>query len=120
MLKSPTPWPEFLSAVDKSLSRPVEVHCVGGFVLSVLYKIPRSTGDLDYIDGHPDTRELEQIAGRESELAKRYKVFFQRVGGIADFPEDYATRLSEMPFWTTETFPQDARTLRLGAIKTHA
>jgi len=98
MLKSPPPWPEFLATVDESLSHSVEVHCVGGFVLSALYEIPRPTGDLDYIDVDPDTQELEQIAGRESELAKRFKVFFQRVGGIADFPEDYATRLSEIPF----------------------
>lgn len=97
MLKLPPPWAEFLAAVDKSLSHAVEVHCVGGFILSLLHEIPRSTADLDYIDIYPDSQELEHLAGRESELTKKYKVFFHRVGGISDFPEDYQTRMSETP-----------------------
>ncbi len=39
----PAPWSEFLSAVNDALPEPVEIHCVGGFVLAVLYNLPRPT-----------------------------------------------------------------------------
>ena len=39
--------------------------------------------------------EVERIAGRESALSKKYKLFFQSVG-IADLPENYESRLQEL------------------------
>lgn len=94
----PIPWPEFLSEVDKSLSKPVEIHCLGGFILTVLYGVPRTTGDLDYITVIPGNAysELEQLAGRDSTLARRHKVYFQHAGGITDLPEDYEERLVDL------------------------
>jgi ABC-type histidine transport system ATPase subunit len=38
---------------------------------------------------------LEQVAGWDSEAARRYKLYLQRVG-LADLPEDYDLRLSEI------------------------
>lgn len=92
------PWAEFLSAVDHSLTSAVELHCVGGFVLTVLYGIPRATGDLDYISLVPKDayEEVERIAGWESNLAKKYKVYFQQAGGVIDLPENYEERLVEL------------------------
>ena len=84
----PPPWPRFLTEVDHGLSEVVELHCAGGFVLTAVHGIPRTTADLDYISAipHHATEELERIAGRDSDLAKRYKVFLQAVGGVADYP----------------------------------
>lgn len=45
----PQPWDTFLAAVDALLPDPVELHCLGGFVVAVRYHLPRPTGDLDYI-----------------------------------------------------------------------
>jgi hypothetical protein len=95
-LKLESPWPEFLAAVDQSLTRPVELHCVGGFVLAAVYGIPRMTNDVDYIAIHPDSNEIDEIAGAGSPLHKRHKVYFQRVG-VSDFPEDYEDRLTTLP-----------------------
>lgn len=95
----PSPWPEFLADVDRSLSEPVELHCAGGFVLTAVYGIPRITNDLDYISVIPRqaTDELERVAGRDSDLNKKYHVFLQAVGGIACYPADYESRLGTIP-----------------------
>ena len=89
-LSLPKPWPDFLKEVDAQLSQIVNLHCLGGFVLTALYGVPRYTGDLDYIEVMPRAAasELERIAGKESPLCKKYKLFLQKVG-IADLPEDY-------------------------------
>jgi hypothetical protein len=93
----PSPWREFLDELDEALSEQVELHCIGGFVISLLYGLPRPTGDVDYISAIPRHRieELERLAGRESKLARKYKVYLQRVA-IATMPEDYESRLAEM------------------------
>ena len=94
----PPPWPRFLTEVDHSLSEVVELHCAGGFVLTVVHGIPRTTADLDYISAVPRqaVEELERIAGRGSDLAKRHKVFLQAVGGVGDYPENYESRLTTL------------------------
>src|SRR5579862_7017508 len=96
-LSLPKPWPDFLKEVDAQLSQQVNLHCLGGFVLTALYRIPRYTGDLDYIEIVPRAaaNELERIAGRGSPLCKKYKLFLQHVG-VADLPEDYQSRLQEL------------------------
>jgi hypothetical protein len=94
----PSPWPEFLADVDRSLSEPVELHCVGGFVLTAVYGILRSTADLDYISAIPiqSSGKLEQVAGQDSDLAKKHKVYLQRVG-VCDYPDEYESRLNHLP-----------------------
>lgn len=93
----PKPWPGFLKAVDAELNRTVALHCIGGFVLAALYGVPRPTGDLDYIEVVPRgaAQEVERIAGRESPLAKKFKLFLQGVG-IADPPDEYESRLTRL------------------------
>ena len=49
------PWLSFLRDVDGALRQPLEVHCLGGFVLSVLWGLPRPTGDIDFIEVRPNT-----------------------------------------------------------------
>jgi Nucleotidyltransferase of unknown function (DUF6036) len=95
----PKPWPDFLKEVDAQLSQQVNLHCIGGFVITALYGMPRPfpTADVDYIKAVPREagNEVEKIAGRESALCKKYRLFFQSVG-IADFPEEYDSRLQEL------------------------
>src|SRR5215471_6069042 len=92
----PGPWAEFLSEVDPSLSCAIEIHCLGGFVLTVLYGVPRTTADLDYIAILPTSasEELQTVAGPESKLAKKHRVHFQHAGGVSDVPDDYQERLT--------------------------
>jgi len=96
-LSLPKPWPDFLKEIDAQLSQKVHLHCLGGFVLTVLYGVRRYTGDLDYREVVPRAaaNELENIAGKDSVLCKKYKLFLQNVG-IADLPEDYESRLKEI------------------------
>lgn len=93
----PAPWSQFLAEVDQGLSEAVELHCIGGFVLTAVYGIPRPTGDIDYISAIPrQSRDaLEALAGRDSKLAKKHKVFLQSVG-IVDLPENYEDRLQTL------------------------
>ena len=90
------PRPAFLADVDQSLSEPVELRRVGGFVITV-YGIPRSTADIDCIAVVPEQaiEDLERIAGRDSALAKKHKVWLQV--GVADSPENYDSRLTTLP-----------------------
>ena len=75
----PSPRGDFLDELDNALSEPVELHCIGGFVISLLYGLPRPTGDIDYLTAIPRYRieELEKLARRESALASKYKVYLQ-------------------------------------------
>ena len=43
----PVPWASFLSQVDDSLGEDVELHCLGGFVITTLHGLARSTVDVD-------------------------------------------------------------------------
>lgn len=119
-IRLPKPWPEFLGEVDRALDEPVNLHCVGGFILVVLYDLPRTTIDLDYISVHPPeaATKLEGIAGERSPLAKKYKVFIHAVG-ICDFPENYEERLEHLDLklrwlhlWALE--PYDLALSKLG------
>jgi len=56
----PEPWRSFLSDIDATVVENVELHCVGGFVLTVLYDAPRSTADVDVIAITPRT-EIEPL-----------------------------------------------------------
>ncbi len=91
----PSPWKEFLSALDDMLTEPVELHCIGGFVLTLFYGLPRTTGDIDYYTAIPPNLDLDAMAGQGSALHGKHKVWLHRVG-VANLPEDYTTRLSEM------------------------
>ncbi len=109
----PTPWRAFLCDVDRHLPRVIEIHCLGGFVAACYYDLPRPTNDLDYIDvvPHEAMTILQEIAGIESPLAKKHRLYFQHVG-VASLPESYAERL-------TELFPRMFQRLRLFGLDPH-
>jgi hypothetical protein len=75
------PWIDFLRDVDHVLGRSVEIHCLGGFVLGVLYELPRPTGDVDFVEIAPSEagEEFLLVAGEGSALSRKYGVRFHRV-----------------------------------------
>ena len=107
----PKPWDAFLRDLDRSLEGPVELHCLGGFVLTMLYGLVRPTADVDVLAVRPDM-DLNQLAGIGSPLHKRHRVYFQRVSVLQAYPEEYEERLTEM-------FPDAFRNLRLFALDPH-
>jgi len=109
----PAPWRGFLEEVDRALPALVQLHCIGGFVVAVRYGLPRPTNDLDYVEIVPrDAMEvLQRIAGPESPLAKKHRLYFQHVG-VASLPESYVERLGEL-------FPARFQKLRLFELEAH-
>ena len=93
--KPPSPWDGFLRELDGLLRGQVQVHCIGGFVVSMYYGLPRPTADIDYyaLLPHQSIGDLQRWAGPDSTLAKKYKVHLQYVPMVS-LPEDYAERLS--------------------------
>ena len=112
-IEIPEPWLSFLREVDHGLAEATEVHCLGGFVLMVLWDLPRPTGDVDFVEIAPAkaSADLLRIAGAGSELEKEYRLQFHRVT-VAEYPEGYAPRLIDV---TPRTF----RRLRLLAFEVH-
>ena len=101
----PSPWKEFLSELASMLPAPLDLNCIGGFVISYLYGLPRPTGDIDYYSAVPANLNLIEMAGEGSALAKKYKIQLHHVA-VTNLPEDHATRLTEM-------FPRMFKNLRL-------
>lgn len=97
-LKSiPEPWKSFLEEVDGRVEGAVELHCLGGFVVTMFYGLGRSTADVDVITIAPGDviGQLIQLAGKGSELHRRYGIYLDLVT-IATVPEDYDQRLVEI------------------------
>jgi len=92
-----TEWGPFLRDVDRQLDFAVVLHCLGGFVMRVLYEVPRHTGDIDYWEAlpAPGRQKLNEIAGPESPLAEKHRVCIHSAGPI-DMPENYEDRLIEL------------------------
>jgi hypothetical protein len=103
----PSPWKEFLSELDSMLPEPLDLYCIGGFVIYSFYGLPRPTGDIDYYSAVPANLNLIEMAGQDSALSKKYKIQLHHVA-VTNLPEDYATRLTEM-------FPRVFKNLRLFA-----
>lgn len=106
----PAPWNNFLADLDRLITSEVALHCLGGFVVTTCYGLPRSTGDLDVLLVFPsDTQAaLVTLAGRTSSLHKRHGVYLDVVT-IATYPENYEQRLSEV-------FPGVCQRIRLFAL----
>ena len=79
----PNPWRAFLSDIDALLGPqrgdgpPVELHCVGGFVVAMCYNLARATADLDVFEVVPSAAlgPLVAAAGKGTPLAKKHGVY---------------------------------------------
>src|SRR2546425_10298583 len=100
----------FLSDIDATFAEDVELHSLGGFVITVLYDLARPTADMDVIAITPrsEIESLMSLAGQGSDLHRKHKVHLQLVG-VATVPDSYEERL-------TEIFPGEFKHLRLFAL----
>lgn len=106
----PEPWKSFLDEIDSQLNERVDLHCLGGFVVTMLYGLKRPTADVDVLVIAPTHQRqlLLQLAGEGSKLHHKYKLYLDYVT-VAEVPEGYEERLKEM-------FPKVFRHLRLLAF----
>lgn len=106
----PQPWRGFLSELDEAASEPVDFHCLGGFVVTLIYGFARTTSDVDVLTFVPKTEAsaLINLGQKESVLHNQYKVYLDPVS-VATPPEDYDQRLTEM-------FPGSFKNIRLFAL----
>src|SRR5688572_18121867 len=92
----PEPWRSFFADVDAQLGEPVELHLCGGFVVTQLYRVARTTSDVDFLGMVPNLRaDLAQIAGKGSPLHHKHKIYLDPVT-VATPPENYEERLVPM------------------------
>ncbi len=113
------PWLSFLREIDDFVSEPTQVHCLGGFVVTVVYELDRATSDLDTLPLVGHSEELFQFAREGSLLSQRYGLYLDRVG-IATLPENYEDRLSEVfdgSFEKLKIFVLDPYDLALAKIE---
>ena len=59
------PWRSFLRDLDAALKAPVELRCLGGFVVAQHYGIGRETADIDFLVATAQSPEddVEALAG---------------------------------------------------------
>lgn len=93
----PEPWRSFLSEIDASVFEEVEFHCLGGFVITVVYGLARPTADVDVLAVVPrgEIERLLDLAGKGSTLHRKYRLYLDLVT-VATVPEDYQERLTEV------------------------
>jgi hypothetical protein len=95
------PWLSFLTDLDAALDAPADFHCIGGFVVSQYCGFARETADLDVLTVLPRAagERVTQLAGKDSALHKKHRVYIDRVG-VANYPADYEDRLIRVfPIW---------------------
>ncbi len=84
----PDRWKPSLKEIDKKLEQITKLHCIGGFVVAMLYDLERETSDVDFIDVVPQDAggKLSDLEGQRSLLYKKYKVYLDPVT-VATTPE---------------------------------
>lgn len=108
------PWGRFLETLDGLLVEPVDLHCLGGFAMTMQYGLSRTTADIDVLTAVPAgrLRDLQRLAGEGSDIHRRFGVYLQAVK-IATYPDNYETRLIRM--WPGQAFER----LKLFALEAH-
>jgi hypothetical protein len=92
----PEPWRSFLAEVAARLAEDVQLHCCGGFIVTQLYGVVRTTSDVDFLGAMPNVGSaLTEIAGKGSALHRKHKVYLDAVT-VATPPENYEDRLVPM------------------------
>jgi hypothetical protein len=106
-IEIPEPWHGFFHDLDAAVPHGVSLRCLGGFVLSVCFGMPRSTADVDVLSvvPHADTQALLDLAGKASPLHKKHRVYLDLVT-VSTCPDSYEDRLAE-------PFPRAFKHLRL-------
>ncbi len=119
------PWCSFLRELDELLKGPVELRCLGGFVVTQQYGIGRETADIDFlaVTAQSPEDDIEALAGLRSKLHRKYRLYMQYVG-IATPPVGYATRMNRMfplsPWKHLRLFALDATDIALSKLERNA
>jgi hypothetical protein len=116
--RPPEPWASFLAALDAAVGTPVEIHCLGGFMVEHAYRIQRDTPteDLDFLSAidiaHSAPIDIESLAGKGTAFHRQHRMYVQYVG-ISTPPCDYQQRL-------VAVYPQAQwKNLRLFGLEAH-
>ncbi len=106
----PEPWKSFLVEIDDEISSPLRFDCLGGFVVTLLYGMSRTSADIDVFEVAPNSASqmVMQMAMQGGPLHRKYGLYLDRVT-VAFVPENYESRLIEM-------FPGAFKRLRLMAL----
>src|SRR5258708_26044565 len=106
----PEPWHSFLAELDREATEETRLDCMGGFVVTLLYRLPRATSDLDVLLIAPREQRarLLELGIRGGALHRKHKIYLDYVA-VAKVPEDYEDRLTEM-------FPGAYQHLRICAL----
>jgi hypothetical protein len=93
----PEPWFSFLKELDELATTTVRLNCIGGFVVTMLYGLGRTTGDLDVLEIAPKcaATAFAKVAMRDGVLHLRYGVYLDHVTVVMP-PYEYQSRLREM------------------------
>jgi hypothetical protein len=92
----PAPWRSFFADVDSRLTENVQLHCCGGFVVTQLYGVARTTSDVDFLGIVPNIlSDLAEIGGKGSALHREHRLYLDAVT-VATPPENYEERLVPM------------------------
>jgi len=106
----PEPWKSFLGELDREATEETRLDCLGGFVVTQLYGLSRSTSDLDVLLIAPREQRapLLELGVQGGALHRKYKIYLDYVA-VARVPEAYEERLTEM-------FPGAHKHLRICAL----
>jgi hypothetical protein len=117
----PEPWRAFLAALDRAVPGEVQLHCLGGFVMTTLYGMPRPTADVDVFAVTPweAIKFLAELGGRGTSLHQTHRVYLDFVT-VPTCPDNYEARLTEMfagAFSNLRLFALDAYDLALAKLE---
>jgi hypothetical protein len=106
----PEPWLSFLKELDALATSSVRMDCIGGFVVTTLYGLGRSTADVDVLEITPKAAAdaFGRVAMLGGELFRKYGIYLDLVT-VVQAPYEYESRLLEM-------FPGVFRNLHLLAL----
>lgn len=112
------PWAPFLCDIDEKLAAPIQLQCLGGFVVTQHYGLGRETSDIDCVAVIGERQINFAEAG--SDLHRKYRVYLQYVT-VATLPCSYADRLQSMfpkAHWKhLQLFALDATDLALSKLE---
>ncbi len=93
----PEPWHSFLQDLDEVADAIVRMDCIGGFVVTQMYGLQRSTADVDVVELAPRdlAYNLMNLASQGGALHRKHRIYLDRVT-VASIPENYESRLTEM------------------------
>lgn len=128
-----SPWREFLTEVDRLLSGPVRLHCLGGFVTAVQHGLNRTTNDLDYIEvvPHDKLQVLQELAGPQSELARNLHLFalephdlaLSKLARNSPIDREDVARLANIvpldPSVLRQRYQEELRPILIGDLRNH-